>query len=150
MAEKKVKIGVEKHIRIVDNEIAAQIDRIMELPKYKKNFNGVVNDALFYGLPILCEKLFGQVTLQTEEVPPSAREVNPLEDRHFQTMIRLLKEAVLNVTINKSILSSIYHDLERVNNVLLLDNAPYKQGLFGDTPDYLYDYEMSGLKKLRR
>ena len=57
---------------------------------------------------------------------------------------------MLNVTINKSILSSLFHDLVRINTVLNLDNERYEQGLVSDTPDYLYDYELQGLKKMRR
>ena len=64
-----------------------------------------------------------------------------------------MKETVLNVTINKSILSSLFHDIARVNKVLQLGNdmnEMYEQGLMSDTPDYLYDYETDGLKKLRQ
>ena len=57
---------------------------------------------------------------------------------------------VLNATINKSILSSLFHDLERINKALNVDSELYEQGLMSDTPDYLHDYEISGLKKMRR
>ena len=52
--EKKEKIGIQKHIRITDSDITEQIERVMEHPDYK-SFSKAVNDALFYGLPILCE-----------------------------------------------------------------------------------------------
>lgn len=150
MAEKKEKIGVEKHIRIADEETNSKINRIMELPEYK-SFNKVVNDALFYGLPILCEKLFGEVELSEESAPPTVREsFGGLDDKSFKVIVKLLKETVLNVTINKSILSSLFHDLGRINKALNLDGEMYEQGLMSDTPDYLYDYEMDGLKKMRR
>lgn len=150
MAEKKEKIGVEKHIRIADEETNSKINRIMEVPEYK-SFNQVVNDALFYGLPILCEKLFGEVELSEESAPPTVREsFGGLDEKSFKVIVKLLKETVLNVTINKSILSSLFHDLGRINKVLNLDGEMYEQGLMSDTPDYLYDYEMDGLKKMRR
>ena len=149
MQEKKRKIGIQKHIRITDMDITEQIEHVMKLPEYK-SFNKVVNDALFYGLPVLCNKLFGEATLSEETVRPSQREICHLEDEHFQTMIRLLKETVLNVTINKSILSSLFHELEQVNQNFGIDNELYKNGLMSDTPDYLYDYEIDGLKKMRR
>lgn len=44
----------------------------------------------------------------------------------------------------------MFHDLVRINTVLNLDNERYEQGLISDTPDYLYDYEVQGLKKMRR
>lgn len=148
--EKKEKIGIQKHIRITDKDITAQIERVMELPEYK-SFNQVVNDALFYGLPLLCEKLFGEATLSEETAPPSQRQnFGGLDEKSFNVIVKLLKETVLNATINKSILSSLYHDLGRINKVLNLDNELYEQGLMSDTPDYLYDYEVQGLKKMRR
>ena len=52
-------VGVEKHIRITDTQTAKRID---ELIARGGNFNKVVNDALFYGLPILYEKTVGGVT----------------------------------------------------------------------------------------
>lgn len=150
MDEKKEKIGIQKHIRITDSDITEQIERVMEHPDYK-SFSKVVNDALFYGLPILCEKLFGEVTLSEEKAPPSQRQVaESLDDKSFNVLVKLLKETVLNVTINKSILSSLYHELGRVSDVLNLDNDLYEKGLMSDTPDYLYDYELEGLKKMRR
>lgn len=148
--EKKEKIGIQKHIRITDNGITEQINRVMELPEYK-SFNQVMNDALFYGLPILCEKLFGEVTLSEETAPPSQRQnFGGLDEKSFNVIVKLLKETVLNATINKSILSSLFHDLGRINKALNINSELYEQGLMSDTPDYLHDYEISGLKKMRR
>ncbi|MCM1296438.1 MAG: hypothetical protein NC311_12945 [Muribaculaceae bacterium] len=80
MKEKKNLIGVEKHIRITDNEISEQIERIMELPEYK-SFNKVITEALFYGVPMLTEKLFGEVKLE-DATPNAPQEVRALEDKH--------------------------------------------------------------------
>lgn len=153
MKDKQNILGIEKHIRINDTELNNQIERILELPEYK-SFNQVVNDALFYGLPILYEKLFGEVTVSEETVPPTQRQsFGGLDEKSFNVIVKLLKETVLNVTINRSILSSVFHDLRQVNKVLQIDgklNELYENGLMSDTPDYLNDYEVSGLKKLRR
>ena len=148
MEEKKELIGIEKHIRITDGVVSEQIKRIMEHPEYK-SFNKVINDALFYGMPMLCEKLFGEVRL---EESPSIRpqRVNELEDKHFQVMIQLLKEMVMNVVINKSILSSLFHAREYDNRGLRVNNEEFVKGLMSDTPDYLYDFEIDCLKKMRR
>ncbi len=98
--EKKEKIGIQKHIRITDSGITEQINRVMELPEYK-SFNQVMNDALFYGLPILCEKLFGEVTLSEETAPPSQRQnFGGLDEKSFNVIVKLLKETVLNATIS--------------------------------------------------
>lgn len=150
MTEKKEKIGVEKHIRITDDETNRQIDRLMELPQYK-SFNQVVNDALFYGLPVLCQKLFGKAELPKDDMPPSQRQsFAGLDEKSFNVLVKLMKETVLNVTINKSILSSIFHDLKQVNKVLQIDGELYEQGFMSDTPEYLNEYEISGLRKMRR
>lgn len=150
MKRKEIEKAVDRHIRITDIDMLEQIDEIMEDPEYK-SFSKVINDALFYGLPILHNKLYGEVTL--DEPPATPRpQINGsrLDDELFDTIVKLMKETVLNVTINKSILSSIFHDLGRVNSVLQLDNDLYEKGLMSDTPDYLNDYEIEGIKKLRQ
>ncbi len=150
MDEKKEKIGIQKHIRIADNDITEQINRIMKLPEYK-SFNQVVNDALFYGLPILCEKLFGETKLSEETTPPSQRQsFGGLDKKSFDVIVKLLKETVLNVTINKSILSSLFHGKSLEYKGCEVDAENFENGLISDTPDYLYDYELEGLKKMRR
>jgi hypothetical protein len=145
----KQKIGVQKHIRIDDTGISEQIDRIMQLPEYK-SFNKVINDALFYGLPVLTEKLFAGATLPKDENElPNKRENNNEKDEGFYALIvKLLRETVLNVTINKSILSSLF-------NAKIIEykggkvHEDFSQGLMSDTPDYLNDFGLSELKKLR-
>lgn len=150
LAEKKEKIGIEKHIRIADNEINNQIERVMKLPEYK-SFNQVVNDALFYGLPILCEKLFGVVQEQKDTAPPLQRQsFGGIDEKSFNVLVRLLKETVLNVTINKSILSSLFHGKCLEYKGCKVNAENFEQGLTSDTPDYLSDYELNGLKKMRR
>ncbi len=147
MAEKEAKIGVEKHIRITDEETNRQIDRVLKLPEYK-SFNQVVNDALFYGLPILCEKLFGEAELSEETAPPSQRQsFGGLDEKSFNVLVRLMKETVLNVTINKSILSSLFHGKCLEYKGCKVDAENFESGVISDTPDYLNDYEISGLKK---
>ncbi len=143
-------IGIEKHIRITDEEINNKINRILELPEYR-TFNQVVNEALFYGLPILCEKLFGEATLSEEIAPPSLiKSVGGLDAKSFAVIVKLLKETVLNVTINKSILSSLFHGKCLEYKGCEVDAKNFEHGVISDTPDYLSEYEIQGLKKLRR
>ena len=134
MTAKREKIGVQRHIRIADSEMNEQIDRLTKQPGYE-SANKVINEALFYGLPILAEKIGGDAVTQ--------------EERTALTTPRK-SEAVLNVTINKSILSSLYNekseeiakDRDRANR--------FDSGLMSDTPEYLERYEAEGIKKLRR
>ena len=60
-----VKIGTEKHIRITDSDLTDKINLLMKIPGYG-NFNKVINEALFYGLPILAEKICGDAVTQEE------------------------------------------------------------------------------------
>ena len=139
-----------RYIRITDTECWQMIDKISQDEKYKNSFNKIINDALFYGLPLLYEKLYGVAVLSAEESPLSERKISRLEDKQFAVMIRLLKETVLNVTINKSILSSLFHGKCLEYKGGKVDAENFENGIISDTPDYLYDYEMDGLKKLRR
>ena len=66
MNDKEKGRSIEKRIRITDSVMNEQINRIMTLPGYRKSCNRVINEALFYGLPLLCEKLFGEETLSEE------------------------------------------------------------------------------------
>lgn len=149
MKDKSNIIGIEKHVLITDTNISDQVDRLMELPEYK-SFNKVVNDALFYGLPKLTESIFGEIKL--EEQPPRKEPLHFMyfDEKQFGIIVRLLKEIVLNVTINKSILSSLFHAQDFINSGLKVDQHKFLQGLLSDTPDYLNDYEIRGLKSLRQ
>ncbi len=148
--EKTVKDNrARRYIRITDTECWRIIDEISKDERYG-SFNKIINDALFYGLPILYENLYGKIVPLTEEVPVSERKISRMEDKHFKTIIRLLKETVLNVTINKSILSSLFHGKSLEYNGCRVDAENFENGVISDTPDYLSNYELSGLKKLRR
>lgn len=140
-----------RYIRITDAESWKLIDKISQDERYAKSFNKIITDALFYGLPILCEKLFGEVNLSEEVAPPSMRKsIGGLDEKSFAVIVKLLKETVLNVTINKSILSSLFHGKCLEYKGCRIDAANFEDGVISDTPDYLSDYEIQGLKKLRR
>ena len=144
---KREKIGVQRHIRIADSEMNEQIDRLTNQPGYE-SANKVINEALFYGLPILAEKICGDAVTQEERTALTMpRKSGSREEKFYAVVVQLLREAVLNVTINKSILSSLYHeeiakDRDRANR--------FDSGLMSDTPEYLERYEAEGIKKLRR
>ena len=135
-------------------DVMKQIGDIMENPNYK-SFSKVINDALFYGLPVLRQKLYGEVTIDSQQSASPRPQINGsrLDDELFNTIVKLLKETVLNVTINKSILSSLFNNTECMNKAFGLGkdmNELYEKGLMSDTPGYLYEYELEWLKKLRR
>ena len=140
-----------RYIRITDAESWRLIDKISQVKEYSKSFNKIITDALFYGLPILYEKLFGEAVLMEASAPPTMRQnCSQLDDEILNVIVRLLKETVLNVTINKSILSSLFHGKCLEYKGCEVEATRFENGLISDIPDYLYDYEMSGLKKMRR
>ena len=150
MKEKREKIGVQRHIRIADSEMIEQIERLTELPGYE-SANKVINEALFYGMPVLCEKLLGgAVTEEEKETLIAPRKSGSTDEEFYAVATRLLKETVLNVAINKSILSSIFNFIcdkySDERNII----KEFNTGLLADTPEYLGSFEAEGIKKLRR
>lgn len=150
MKEKREKIGVQRHIRIADSEMIEQIERLTKLPGYE-SANKVINEALFYGMPVLCEKLLGgAVTEEEKETLIAPRKSGSTDEEFYAVATRLLKETVLNVAINKSILSSIFNFIcdkySDERNII----KEFNTGLLADTPEYLGSFEAEGIKKLRR
>ena len=150
MQEKREKIGVQRHIRIADSEMIEQIERLTKLPGYE-SANKVINEALFYGMPILYEKLLGgAVTEEEKETLIAPRKSGSTDEEFYAVATRLLKETALNVTINKSILSSIFNFIcEKCSDERDIIKE-FNTGLLADTPEYLVSFEAEGIKKLRR
>ena len=150
MSGKREKIGVQRHIRIADSELNAEIERLMQQPGYE-SANKVINDALYYGLPILTEKIFGGAVTEEERLALSKpRESGSKEEEFYAVATRLLKETALNAAINKSILSSLYNFVSDVIDPHTKEAKNLNSGLMSDTPEYLERYEAEGIKKLRR
>lgn len=150
MSEKKEKIGVQRHIRIADSELNAQIERLMQQPGYE-SANKVINDALYYGLPILTERIFGGAVTEEERLALSKpRESGSREEEFYAVATRLLKETALNAAINKSILSSIYNFIYDTLNPHSKEAKNLNSGLMSDTPEYLERFEAEGLRSSRK
>lgn len=152
MKRKEVEKSVDRHIRIWDSESLKQIDKIMEYPEYK-SFSKVINDALFIALPIMLNRLEGkeEVTLSNEQAEPYKPIPQAImSDEASEIVIKLLRETVMNVVINKSILSSLYHAIGSLNRQCGISNELYEQGLMSDTPEYLEDFELQQMKKLKQ
>ena len=113
--------------------------------------NKVINDALYYGLPILAEKVCGDAVTQEERAALKApRKSGSKEEEFYALAVRLLRESVLNATINKSILSSLYNLMNDMLDPKSETTKQFESGLMSDTPAYLERYEAEGIKKLRR
>ena len=152
MKRKEVEKSVDRHIRIWDSESLKQIDKIMEYPEYK-SFSKVINDELFIALPIMLNRLEGkeEVTLSNEQAEPYKPIPQAImSDEASDIVIKLLRETVMNVVINKSILSSLFHAIGSLNRQCGISNELYEQGLMSDTPEYLEDFELQQMKKLKQ
>ena len=121
------------------------IDKMMSLEEYSKSFNKVINHALFIGLPLLVQNHFGTEDEEQEEPANSI-----FEEDYVVQMIRLLKEIILNETINKSILCSLFNLKVQDDSLGLKTKEKLEKGGFRDTPEYLSIYEIKGLKDLRK
>ena len=145
-----VKVGVEKHIRITDSDLADQINSLMKNGGYG-NFNKVIGDALYYGLPILREKLVGGGVSEEERLALSnPRESGSREEEFYAVATRLIREIALNVAINKSILSSIYNFIYEIADPRSKEAKAFYGGRMSDTPEYLEEFETEGIKTVRK
>lgn len=141
-----------RYIRITDEDMWSKIDKIMTLEKYSKSFNKVIVDALYFGLDELISKLFETAEV-IEEKPVAAqlvRRADGLNEEYFWEIAKLLKELLIDVTINKSILCSLYNEREKTLNRGNVSGKKFSEGRYAETPDYLSDYEIRSLRALRK
>ncbi|MCH5151047.1 MAG: hypothetical protein J1F65_00075 [Clostridiales bacterium] len=149
MCEKQdERIRARRYIRIVDEKQWELIDEISQEEKYRSSFNLIINDALFYGLPMLHEKLFGKVTIE-EQTSVGQSTQGEGDSEFYMQVVRLLKEIVLNEAICKSILSSLFNAQNYVYQGRTIAQQQFEEGAYSNTPDYLESFELKGLKELR-
>ena len=122
------------------------IDRLMELPMYKKSFNKVIADALDYGLPRL---LNNDMQEESGEKEGKQDKQDIVLELYLSKTVQLLKEIIINATINKSLLCSLFEARSLELNGERVSGKNFKEGKFRDTPQYLAAYEMRALQKLR-
>ena len=138
-----------RYIRITDEESWRMIDEIATHDGYN-SFNKIINDALFYGLPILRDKVVGgTVTEEERNSLMQPRTSGSTKEEFYAVLTRLLKETVMNIAINKSILSSLFNFISETSQ----DEKIIKKlndGLLADTPEYLEQFEADGIKNLRK
>ena len=148
MSKKDIGNCIEKHIRINDVELLEQIKKLRNHPKYN-SFNLIFNDALFYGLPIVIDKTFGKK--QEAEKPKQVEVIEARKnDEFYGEIVKRLQEIILNENINKSILSSLFNVQALIADKGTITGRKFADGEYGDTPEYLENYEINGLKNIRR
>lgn len=142
-----------RYIRIEKENHWETIDELMQLPAYKSSFNKVINDALDYGLPLLYKSYFGVVEeecISDKIVTKTVRRIDGVNEEYFMQIVRLLKEVILSETINKSILCSLFEAKNLELNGQAVSSIGFYEGLFRDIPDYLAQYEIRGIKDIRK
>ena len=150
MCEKQdERIRARRYIRIVDEKQWELIDQISQEKKYRNSFNLIINDALFYGLPLLHEKLFGEVAIEEEQTVARQSTQDDGDSEFYMQVVRLLKEIVLNEAICKSILSSLFNAQNYAYQGRTIAQRQFEEGAYSNTPDYLESFELKRLKELR-
>ena len=147
-----------KFISIPDMEKWELIDKLAELPKYEKSFNKIINDALDYGLPLLIKAEFGDIKdndgYKMEE-PPMEEPQKEVEtyyrlDEMLEELIGLVEEVILNATINKSLLCSLFNQkVQELSEGGFLGRS-FKSGDMRDTPEYLETYERRAIREINQ
>lgn len=139
-----------RYIRITDEESWRMIDEISTYGGYN-SFNKIINDTLFYGLPVLRDKVVGgTVTEEERNSLMQPRTSGSTKEEFYAVFTKLLSETVLNVAINKSILSSLYNFISDKYSDEQGIIQKFNNGLLADTPEYLEQFEAEGIKNLRK
>ncbi len=151
--------NTRKFISIPDMEKWELIDKLAALPQYQKSFNKIINDALDYGLPLLVKAELGEIKAGDGYIP-----VEPPEEKYehkevetyyrldelISELIVLVEEVVLNATINKSLLCSLFNAKLRELNGTPTRSDGFKSGDFRDTPEYLESYEKRTIREINK
>ncbi len=139
--------NVRKFISIYDESIWEQIDKLMTLPQYEKTFNKVINDALYYGLPLLIKAEFGEIDYEEESKQFEAEHTK--EEEFYGQVVRLFRESIMNMNIIKAIVSSLFEAkrLELMHKPV--SAVAFETGCFQETPDFANDYELRELRRIR-
>lgn len=142
------------YFQIFDDDIWQMIDRLMELPKYAKSRTSLLNNALAYGLPKLIEDEFGEKTLYDEPYEQRAEKpavqiiTESVRDERIDEMIRLLQEVVMNTTISKSLVCSLFNAKSAELNGKPLSAKKFDSGAMRDTPTCMTKYEIDRLNEM--
>ncbi len=141
------------YFRLRDEENWQMIDRLMTLPHYANNRASLINNALTYGLPKLIEEEFGEKTLKGEpnEQPTEKSVVQVQEaipDERIDQLIRLLQEIVMNTTISKSLICSLFNVKSAELRGKPTSAEKFDGGAMRDTPTCMTKYEIERLNEM--
>ena len=136
-----------RYIRISSSIAWEQIDKLSTIDRYANSFNILINDALDYGLPLLIKEVFG--IIYEDEENERYNSVHSREEEFYGQVVRLFKEAIMNMNIIKAIVSSLFEAkrLELMHQPVSAE--AFRTGCFQDTPEFANDYELRELRRIR-
>ena len=124
------------------------LEMIEKLLPYYKSFNRLVNDALQYGLPLLLDSNQDNTVRLEEEQRPQPIEVKTVSDESMVEMVKLLQEIVMNTTISKSIVCSLFNAKSAELKDKPIPAEKFDSGAMRDTPTCLIKYEVDMLNAM--
>ena len=137
--------NTRQYISITDCYMLEIIEKLLP---YYKSFNRLVNDALQYGLPLLLESKQDNIVRLEEEQRPQAIEVKTVSDERIVEMVKLLQEIVMNTTISKSIVCSLFNAKSSELKGKPIPVEKFDSGAMRDTPTCLTKYEVEMLNAM--
>ena len=135
------------YFRINDEDTWAMIDKLMTLPCYANSRAALLNDALAYGLPKLIDAKFGEVKLEYAD-EPRPQEIMTVPDERIELMIRLMQEIVMNTTISKSLICSLFNAKNKELQEQVVSPRNFECGYMLDTPNFMMKYEVDMLNAM--
>lgn len=136
-----------RYIRILDDDKWSKIDKLSTLEKYSNSFNQLINNALDLGLPLLIKAEFGEIDEEEEERIYST--IHSKDEEFYGQVVRLFGEVIMNLNINKSILSSLFEAKRLELTHRPVSGTAFETGCFQDTPKFAEDYELRTLRSLK-
>ena len=122
---------------------------IEQLLPYYKSFNQLANEALRLGLPLLLEsKLDTTIRLEEEHNEPRPQEIMTVPDERIELMIRLMQEIVMNTTISKSLICSLFNAKNKELQEQVVSPRNFECGYMRDTPNFMMKYEVDMLNAM--
>ncbi|MCH5157784.1 MAG: hypothetical protein J1F33_01180 [Clostridiales bacterium] len=122
---------------------------IEQLLPYYKSFNQLANDALRLGLPLLLEsKLDTTIRLEENHPDPRPQKIMTVPDERIELMIRLMQEIVMNTTISKSLICSLFNAKNKELQEQVVSPRNFECGYMRDTPNFMMKYEVDMLNAM--
>lgn len=115
------------------------------LEKYGNSFNQLINNALDLGLPLLIKAEFGEI----DEEERIYSTIHSKDEEFYGQVVRLFGEVIMNLNINKSILSSLFEAKRLELTHRPVSGEAFATGCFQDTPKFAEDYELRTLRSLK-